>query len=62
MFTITDPRNTPAERVTDRDGADAAWLELTDEGFVLEPSLRTSSDTVLVRGDERVTITYNSEL
>lgn len=58
MFIVTDTRTTPASLETDRDGADAAWLRFVEEGFVFEPGLRTTCDSVLVRGDERVTITY----
>jgi hypothetical protein len=60
MFTITDARATPASHETDRDGADAAYLRFVEEGFVLDPGLCNSSDTVLVRADEQVTITYSS--
>lgn len=61
MFTIIDPRNTPAAQETDGDGADAAYVRFTvDEGFVLNPELCGSADTVLVRGTEQVTIRYSS--
>lgn len=61
MFVIIDDRNTPAEHVTDQDGADKAYLEFVEAGFALSPPKCTSCDTVLVRGDEEVTIRYQSE-
>lgn len=62
MFVIIDHRDTPPEQVTDQKGADDAWLRFVEEGFALSPSRCTSRDTVLVRGDEEVTIRYQSAL
>ncbi len=60
MFTITEGSGTaPAQ--TDRDGADAAYLRFVEQGFVVDPELCTSRDTVLVRGEEQVSITYSTD-
>lgn len=58
MFTVTDRRHDPATQETDRDGADAAYLRFVEEGFRLDPELCNTTDTVLVRGEEQVRISY----